>query len=469
MGNLINDNRASILLGNGFNINFGGAAYTNQFIIKRIIFNARSNKYNPLFNDEISGEEIANIFSELATWTNDISAGKYDNIITGEDIPVLENFKKRYNWQLHHYYEVGLEDWFFILRVYFLKNDDLSDNWSSAKQGFEQMMLDAIYNEGQIQNLYLKMGKPVKRYFNQFDNIFTLNYDNNIDRLTGRNVFHLHGDYKTPANSENPNTLQGYIRAYKGQNVIIKGFEHCYCDALFGYNGNHKYAIATAFENGEKGLRELENNISETGNLPQNIKEIIRIHGEHPELTFGVEYHFKEFRNLSGELHIIGLSPNNDNHIFKLIDESAITKIVYYYFSKNEISNGLPIHQDVEYRDVNILWNSLRCAPKQYNCNYPMPESVKFSDFLNVFNLLSADPVDEYEVRKAVNAVPQFQASELCSMVREKLLEQRSNGNPKNEEEQMLQFREISRIALREGILPTVLYVHAIMSNRVFD
>jgi hypothetical protein len=98
-----------------------------------------------------------------------------------------------------------------------------------------------------------------------------------------------------------------------------------------------------------------------------------------------------------------------------------------------------------------------------------MPESVKFSDFLNVFNLLSADPVDEYEVRKAVNAVPQFQASELCSMVREKLLEQRSNGNPKNEEEQMLQFREISRIALREGILPTVLYVHAIMSNRVFD
>jgi hypothetical protein len=369
MGNLINDNRASILLGNGFNINFGGAAYTNQFIIKRIIFNARSNKYNPLFNDEISGEEIANIFSELATWTNDISAGKYDNIITGEDIPVLENFKKRYNWQLHHYYEVGLEDWFFILRVYFLKNDDLSDNWSSAKQGFEQMMLDAIYNEGQIQNLYLKMGKPVKRYFNQFDNIFTLNYDNNIDRLTGRNVFHLHGDYKTPANSENPNTLQGYIRAYKGQNVIIKGFEHCYCDALFGYNGNHKYAIATAFENGEKGLRELENNISETGNLPQNIKEIIRIHGEHPELTFGVEYHFKEFREI----------PNHTAGGTALLDRT--NRIL---FSGDEIMRADSI--------------SLNCSVEQFEQNMEKLEAVRgeFDQCFGGPGIVDAGAIDHF-------------------------------------------------------------------------
>lgn len=38
----------SILIGNGININFGGKAYTNDYIIKRILFNARANKYDLL-------------------------------------------------------------------------------------------------------------------------------------------------------------------------------------------------------------------------------------------------------------------------------------------------------------------------------------------------------------------------------------------------------------------------------------
>ena len=58
----------SILIGNGFNINFGGKAYTNDYIIKRIVFNARANRYEALFSGEISGDEIANIFTRLATW-----------------------------------------------------------------------------------------------------------------------------------------------------------------------------------------------------------------------------------------------------------------------------------------------------------------------------------------------------------------------------------------------------------------
>ena len=40
----------SILIGNGFNINFGGKAYTNDYIIKRIVFNARANRYEALFS-----------------------------------------------------------------------------------------------------------------------------------------------------------------------------------------------------------------------------------------------------------------------------------------------------------------------------------------------------------------------------------------------------------------------------------
>ena len=173
----------SILIGNGININFGGNAYTNNYINKRIRFNARGNRYAPLFNGEISGDDIANIFGKLAIWANNISDGKYDAIIPEDENSILEDFKRRYNWKLSHYYEVGLEDWLFILRVYFLQNSDIAENWSSAKQGFERMMLDAIWNDGDIQKLYKTMGKPVKRWLLEFSNVFTLNYDNNIENL----------------------------------------------------------------------------------------------------------------------------------------------------------------------------------------------------------------------------------------------------------------------------------------------
>ena len=65
----------SLLIGNGININFGGKAYSNQFIIKRIIFNARAGKYDLLFNGKISGEQIEEVFLNLAELANAISRG----------------------------------------------------------------------------------------------------------------------------------------------------------------------------------------------------------------------------------------------------------------------------------------------------------------------------------------------------------------------------------------------------------
>lgn len=82
------------------------------------------------------------------------------------------------------------------------------------------------------------MGKEAKKWLQQFDSIFTLNYDNNVEELIKRPVFHLHGDFRTLANSENPQTLMGYIRRVNGENIDIpKQFEHCFCNALFDYAG----------------------------------------------------------------------------------------------------------------------------------------------------------------------------------------------------------------------------------------
>lgn len=455
-------NRA-ILIGNGFNINFGGKAYTNNYIIKRIIFNARANKYDSLFNGEISGDGIASIFKELATWTNDISGGKYDAIIPDDEKPILEDFKRRYNWKLSHYYEVGLEDWLFILHVYFLQNPDLADNWPSAKQGFGRMMLDAIWNDGDIQKLYETMGKPVKRWLLEFNNIFTLNYDNNIESLIKHPVFHLHGDFCTPANSENPQTLMGYIRCKRGESVIVPQFEHCFCNALFDYAGEHKYDLAHAFEKGAEGLQSLEKLGIPSILFPAPIDELLRVHKEHPELTFGSNYHFAEFRELAGELHIIGMSPNNDSHIFKLIDRSGIENIVFYYHSESESKIKLPVHQKVEQRSVKGLWKQLDASPKQYNCKYPIPKTEKVNEIFKIFNLMSDDKASEADIIKSANSIPQFEATRLCKIVTEDMKALQVHGAPKDEKEQQRQFREISRIALRNGILPSALYLHVIM------
>lgn len=133
-------------------------------------------------------------------------------------------------------YDIMLEDWFLLIKIFFMDNEDLSIEWQSAKQGFELLILDGIYNDGMLTTLHTNMNKKVKRFFSEFDNIFTLNYDNNIDELLGRKVFHLHGDYCVPPDSENPDTVMGALRIEKGENISIPDdFKHCYCNALLDY------------------------------------------------------------------------------------------------------------------------------------------------------------------------------------------------------------------------------------------
>lgn len=100
----------------------------------------------------------------------------------------------------------------FATSVVFLDNQDLTDMWKASKAGLEWIILDAIYNDGRIQDVHCKMKKSVKWFFKSFDSIFTLNYDNNIEFLTNKSVYHLHGDYSVLTDSENPETVQGFNR-----------------------------------------------------------------------------------------------------------------------------------------------------------------------------------------------------------------------------------------------------------------
>mgnify|MGYP000961820249 CR=1 FL=1 len=465
----------SVLLGNGIDIQFGGKAYSNDFIMKRIIFNAKLNRYIPLFDGLLSGEDIENIFRVFVETANKALNGDYDGAGDSDDREAIEDFKNRYTAPVMKYYEIMLEDWFLMIRLYFITHDDLIDMWPSVKQGFERVILDAIYNEGMLSNIHQNMNKKVKRFFAGFDSIFSLNYDCNIEVLTGRDVLHIHGDYTVLADSENPDTVQGYIRQQAGQSVVIEEFRHCFCNALLDYSGELKFRQASDIKKGvaemDRWLQLSRRDEAEYKKQIALLKEksedaflFVSIYAENPALKIGTDYHFEDLLNLEGELYIIGMSPNNDSHIFRCINESNLEKVWFYYLSKPD--NAIPITKPYELLSVKDLWKSLNAEKKKYNCSFPIPNNPEVDKFINLFNAMSFDPIPKEKIIDEVNSIPQFEADRLCKIVREELEEQKKRGNPKNEDETMRNIREISRIGLREGVLPSTLFMLYIMNTK---
>ncbi len=458
----------SILIGNGIDIQFGGKAYSNRFIMERAIFNALTNKYDILFGNQITGEEIKTLFEGFLTIANDLLNGKYNSVKDSGIADAVNDFSYRFSEKkkFDKYFEIPLEDWFLLFALFFEDNNDLKKLYIASKQGFDRMILDAIYNDGEIQKLHKKMNKKVKNYFSSFDNVFTLNYDNNIESLCQRSVYHLHGDFSQLSDSENPNMVQGYCRKKANKAVVIPGFEHCFCNALLNYSGNLKLKQAETNAMLQKIFTEVKDQI-QSGDYSYKTKyrAVITAHPEISEwletyaandgLSICSHYHFDEFKAINGELHILGLSPQNDSHIFRCINESDATKIVFYYFG--EKPSSINIIKDVEFRKASDLWNELDANPKQYNEKVSIPNGA--DSIIQVLNELSFDKISNEELIKELKKYPSFITDPFCEEAEKLMEELKSKGNPKSEKEFKEQFIRVSQIALREGIYPTAFYV----------
>lgn len=105
----------------------------------------------------------------------------------------------------------------------------------------------------------------------------------------------------------------------------------------------------------------------------------------------------------------------------------------------------------------------MKAAPKKYNCQYNIPKSPEIDNILKALGIMSDDPVSKEDVIREVNSIPEFRSRELCALVEQEIQKQDKKGSPKDENELCWQFREISRIALRNGVLPVALFVHYIM------
>lgn len=463
----------NLLLGNGINIQFGGAAYNSDFILKRIKYKSRLRKYDTLFDGKLTGKEIESVFKEFVDVANGIIEKRYENITGDVDtIEAIKDFQDRYTEKINLPHEVMLEDWLLLVRVFFLTNRDLVQISDAVVQGFEQLLLDAIYNDGKIQEIHLSMNKHLKRFLKGFKNIFTLNYDNNIERLIHKTVYHLHGDFSVLSNSENKENVLGYIRTNEGKTVWFPEMKHCFCNGLLNYSGRLKYKAA---EDNHKIIVESEQYADEYQKNPAFIDAIskrnpiagqmVRTKIEHPELKMAIEYYFYELQEMAGQLEIIGMSPNNDAHIFDIIlNNKNIAKVVFYYFSDKErkcIENRYPKDLFV-CESVENLWKSLDSARKEYNCNYSIPSEGK--DIIKALNLLADDEISFEDIRKKINQVPQFEMTRLSKIVKEELQRRNPEHTSLSASEFKIENAAICHIALQEGIHPSVLYLICVMN-----
>lgn len=471
----------NLLLGNGINIQFGGIAYSSSYIMKRIQYRAKLDAYRKLFGDEITASEIVKLLEDFVIVANKLKNGEYDIYAKDDDTKIaVEDFKARYkDWIIEKPHDVMLEDWFLLVHIFFLNNDELESMRQSAIQGFEQLILDAIYNGGKIQEIYKKMAsyRKVNRRFRAYNNIFTLNYDNNIECLTGNAVYHLHGDFSVLANSENENSVIGYIRKKAGKTDIQEGMKHCFCNALLNYSGMLKkktiddnYDVnrladtyAERYKTEEAFRAELE--ALKISNYSQY--QIIMTKIKHPELYMATPYYFDVFSSIEGELDIIGMSPNNDAHIFEaILRNKKITKVTFYYKQLSEreyIENNYPQGLFV-CESVDVLWRKLECQQSTQVYNHPMPSMDNVTKFVEVFNLLSQDKISVTTAVQMVRRVSKPEMNRLCRLVKDEIDRRNPTHGSIDEKEFLKESAAISYIGLQEGILPTVVYLICCMN-----
>lgn len=310
--------KKNVLFGNGINIQFSGTdEYKNYAILQRMCDNLNEpGRYSDEFANKVDASDMHDFLLNLNQWfkKNALKGFKGLQLTTNEDeLFSLSDMIFRYKNSDPDVLDIGLEDYLLALKLFNQSFGDDALNYQTLYQGVTLLMADAIYNNSKIEDIYLNMGS-YKEKLDEFDKIFTVNYDTNLDKLTDKQVFHLHGSFNTLHHEYRIDTFKGWAMMQMGK-VLPKYFvgkEYLYSDAMFGFSGQDKLSRIVEY------------------NLPYTDEKLETIRFQHPELLYPA-YPINEFNNITGELHIIGLGPHNDSHLFDMINNNIkITKVIYY-------------------------------------------------------------------------------------------------------------------------------------------
>lgn len=307
----------NILIGNGINIEFGGKdKYSNHAILQRMFTNIRAGKYCPLLPD-CSIDQQMGLFQDFRNILVDI-----DHYKSPEEYLFLDMEKARVKKQYSSdtdLDEIGMEDYFLALE-YGFREGDTEDFIHQAHRELQMPILDAIYDDGEIN--HIDYGTGFGDYLSSFTNVFTINYDSNLDRYR-RDINHLHGEFSRLAAEYDATSAYSLTTPDKCKALtVVPGFEHVYSNTIMSWYWLDKY--------GEW-----------LGN----------------ESVFGAD----KFKSMQGKLEIIGMSPCNDEHLFLMLNQSKITSVDYFYHSEEDRTRmQQKIQKKMTFKKVDKLWAKLK-------------------------------------------------------------------------------------------------------------
>ena len=307
----------NILIGNGINIQFGGKdVYSNAAILKRMFENMRSGKYCQIL-PACSVDEQIGLFQQFRDLLVDIEHHRPPEEYLFL-LMELERVKNQYgaDTDMEH---IGMEDYFLALE-YGLSQDDTDEFVHQVHRELQMPILDAIYNEGEINSI--DYGAGFEKYLATFDNVFTINYDSNLDRYR-EDINHLHGEFfrlaaeydtQSEYSTGNPDKCKA--------STMVPGFAHVYSNTIMSWYWLEKYGEWLGKES---------------------------------------EYGADKLKTIQGKLDIIGMSPCNDEHLFLMINQSNITSVDYYYHSDDDRERmQKKIKKPMTFKKVDNLWRRLK-------------------------------------------------------------------------------------------------------------
>lgn len=371
----------NLLVGNGINIQFNKTDYTSQQIVLRILKNCDRDDF-PSHIIVNFPYLLKNYIGQLYLESRKIILGDYNNYTFGSaEKNSLVSFKKQYTDKINmlRITDIGFEDYYLIHDLVCHKMNVYNPEQFYIRESMKVAFLYSIYNDGKINLLYKNYPRLFIEFLLKFDNIFTTNYDSNIEFATGKEIFHIHGQFDKKSDVYIASSFRNQLPDAPIKEIDVdENYFYLYSNALTTHCGAYKEfqlkqhsqanscmeKMALAYNTDSKIKQEVDGWIHNTNTLTANLGYAIQLKASNSSLTFTDNYHFDKFKSISGTLEILGLSPWNDFHIFESINLADLEECVYYFFDISEcniIKNILPTlfeQGKLKFESVETFWEN---------------------------------------------------------------------------------------------------------------
>lgn len=343
----------NILVGNGINIQYDNTNYTTKNIVLRMLTDLDSEDYpcDYIVDDPML---LKSYMGKMFLAAREAIDGEFDKYTTcTAERDGLKDFKERYNDKKKslRIADIGFEDYYLIHDLLCHKTGIHNPEQFTIREALKMAYFHSIYNRGKLNLLYQQYDDELAAFLKTFDNIFTTNYDSNLEWVTGKRIYHIHGQFNRLSETYNPSSFRNHLNDNPLEGIKNEPeYQYLHSTALSTYCGDYKkYQInqnkvaneaIEKMANGYQTIESVKKDVDSweyvDNQLTVNLGQAIKLKVANPDLHFQEDYSIKEFQEMTGELTIFGLSPYNDYHLFEIINNAALEKCIFYYYNDSE-------------------------------------------------------------------------------------------------------------------------------------